>query len=337
MSSVTIKKINDKIFWDDFIFNSENGTVFHQYDWLAAAANHSGMKLTLLVVSKGDKPVCVLPLFKGKKAGIRVLLSPPNSCGIPFLGPAFNLPSSNRYNAERTFLEIIEEIVKFAKQEIGYDFFRIINTPNINDIRPYKWLGFSVNTSYTYRFELKDDSQKIHDEFHRTTRNVLQKAQKDSSLEITNENKNSEEILKMLRERYRMQGKKFKISSDYFRQLMDSSINENIEVIAVLSDKQFAAGDIALVFKKDAFAWLGTVNRDIKTNGIGELVLWEKIKDLSSRGINTYDIVGANTPHICKHKSKYGADLITYYDVFDTSFKGKVALKLLKLWGKKIS
>lgn len=337
MSSITIKAINDKFFWDDFIFSSENGTVFHQYDWLAAAAQHSRMKLIPVVASKGDKPVCVFPIFQGKKAGIKVLLSPPNSCGIPFLGPVFNLPSSNRYNTERTFLEIIEEIVKFTKREIGYDFFRIINTPDINDIRPFKWLGFSVNPAYTYRFDLKDGHQKIHDEFHRTTRNVLQKAQKDSSLVVTHEKKNSEEILKMLNERYQIQGKKFKISSNYFNQLLNSSVKENIEVITVMSDNQFAAGDIALIYKNDAFAWLGTVNREIKTNGIGELVLWEKIKELTTRGINTYDIVGANTPHICKHKSKYGANLVTYYDVFDTSFKGKIALKLLKLWGKHIS
>jgi hypothetical protein len=39
--------------WDDFIARSSNGTIFHRFEWLKAAEEHSKMQLIPLAVYKG--------------------------------------------------------------------------------------------------------------------------------------------------------------------------------------------------------------------------------------------------------------------------------------------
>ena len=322
--------------WDSFINLSENGTVFHQLDWLKAAEKHSRMKLFPLLVYKGTKLVCLCPLFLMQKYGLKVLLSPPNGCGIPFLGPVFNVPASNRYNYERTYNEILEEIISFSENQIGYDYFGMIHTPEIRDIRSYKNNGFSINPCYTYRFNLQKGQEWIFDNFNKAARNILNKAKSCEKLSVSHEKNNAYNILEMLQTRYNEQNLKFKINQIYLDFLFSSSIKDNIEVISAICQNNFMAGDIVLVFKKKAYVWQRAVKREDNIAGTGELILWEKIKELLQRGIEYYDFVGANTPHICRHKSKYGADLVSYFDVFKTTSRGKIALNLLNLSKKKV-
>ncbi len=322
--------------WDSFINISDNATVFHQLDWLKVAEKHSQMKLFLLVVYKGTKLVCLCPLFLSHKYRLKVLLSPPNGCGIPFLGPVFNIPASNRYNYERTYNEILEEIISFSENQIRYDYFGMTHTPEIRDIRSYKNKGFSINPCYTYRFNLQKGQEWILDNFNKAARNILKKAKSYEKLSVSHEKNNAYNILELLQTRYAEQNLTFKINHSYIDLLLASPIKDNIEVISAICQNHVVAGDIVLVFKEKAYVWQRAVKREDNVAGTGELILWEKIKELIQRGIEYYDFVGANTPHICRHKSKYGADLIPYFDVVKTTIKGKIALKLLNLSKKRV-
>ena len=322
--------------WDNFINISDNATVFHQLSWLKTAEKHSQMKLLPLAVYKGTKLVCLCPLFLRQKYGFKVLLSPPNGCGIPFLGPVFNIPASNRYNFERTYSEILEEIISFSKNQIGYDYFGITHTPEIRDIRSYKNKGFLINPCYTYRFNLQKGQEWILNNFNRAARNILKKAKSYDKLSVSHETKNAYNILELLEIRYAEQNLKFKINQSYIDLLLAGPIKDNIEVISAICQNQVIAGDIVLVFKEKAYIWQRAVNREVNVAGTGELILWKKIKELIQRGVEYYDFVGANTPHICRHKSKYGADLVPYFDVVKTTLKGEIALNLLNIsknWG----
>ena len=49
---------------------------------------------------------------------------------------------------------ILDEIIHFAEKQIGFDYFRIIHTPAIRDMRPYVLNEYSVEPKYTYIFNL---------------------------------------------------------------------------------------------------------------------------------------------------------------------------------------
>ena len=318
--------------WDDFVSRSPHGTIFHRLEWLRAAEKHSKNRFIPVAVKKGNHIVCLLPLFMKKKYRVRVLMSPPDSCGIPHLGPVFNIPVTNRYNHENTYLEITDSFISFIEKKIGFDYFRIIHVPDIVDMRPYAWNGYNIRPWYTYRFDLTAGSEKIYQGFHSTTKNSLNKTLYNDTISISWERKYATIILSLVEKRYKEQNREFNIGNGYFHDLVRSSLNENIEPLAVLYNGNIIAGDISLVDRKNAYAWLGTVNRPADLRGGGELVLWENVKDYSQRGLKTYDFVGANTRHICRHKSKYGADLVMYFEIYKTSSLGSFALKVFNLY-----
>jgi hypothetical protein len=337
MSNYTVNILNDNEtrFWNDFIEQSPYGTIFHKLEWLKAAEENSKSRFMPIGIKKGNHIVSILPLFLRKKYGVKLLMSPPDSCGIPHLGPVFRIPAANKYKQENTYLEVIDEIVRFAEVKIGFDYFRIVHPADIVDMRPYTWNRFTVRPVYTYKFDLSGGHEKIYNAFHKSTKNALNKASSSKDISISRDRKYAFEILSLVDKRYAEQNRKFRIGPEYFNALMSDSLKENIEPIAILHDNRVIAGDVTITDRKQAYAWIGSVSRDGEVRGVGELVLWEKLKEYAGRGFHSYDFVGANTRHICKHKSKYGADLVPYYEVHKTSHVGKMAINLLKLYEKR--
>jgi hypothetical protein len=92
------------------------------------------------------------------------------------------------------------------------------------------------------------------------------------------------------------------------------------------------AGNITVTDKKSAYAWIGFVDREKNIPGVWELIFWENIKEYIQRGFTTYELVDANIRRLFKHKSRYGANLVNYYDVSKTSMRGKIALELMKVF-----
>jgi hypothetical protein len=134
--------------WDDFVDRCENGTLFHKYDWLKAAENHSKAKLIPLAVYKDENLVCIFPLYVKRKYTLKIALSPPNGCGIPHLGPLFTFTSDNAYKREKSYFPMVDEILRYIEDEIGYDYLRVIFSPHLSDLRPFQWNGLSIEPSY---------------------------------------------------------------------------------------------------------------------------------------------------------------------------------------------
>ena len=329
-----ILPLNDMGGWNSFIDQSSNGTIFHRYEWLKAAKEHSNMDIIPLAVNKGDTLVCLFPLFIQRKFGFKMLLSPPNSCAIPYMGPVFRIPSSNSYKQEATFIAIVESISRFIEESIGFDYFSSIHTPGIVDMRPYVWKDYFIQPNYTYTFNLTQNQQKLYNGFQPSIKRFINKALKNDDIIISKNPKYIYDILSLVKKRYSDQNKKFKVSVDYLNALLDSELSNNIESIAVIHNEHVIAGDIALTDKNNTYAWIGSVNRELYMPGIGELLIWEKIKEYIERGFKYYDIIGANTPQIRKHKAKYGAKLVNYFTVRKTSMKGKIAIDLFNVYNK---
>jgi len=322
-------------FWDDYINDTTSSTIFHKIEWLMAAAEHTKMQFMPLAVSKGKDIICLFPLFYKKKYGLRVLLSPPNRCGISYLGPVFNIPSSNRYNYEWTYINVIDEIIKFAEQNIGFDYFRIIHAPGVGDMRPYIWKGYSVQPKYTYEFNLSEGEKELYDRFHTTAKNKKKRAMSNNNISIYRDRKFASEILSLAEKRSVEQKFKFRISANYFNKLINSSFSDNIESIVVKNNGNIIAGSIDLIDRTNTYAWIATFSKEESIPGVGELILWEKIKDYHNRGFEKFDIVDANIRRLCRHKSRYGANLVNYFDVHKTSIKGKIALGLMNKYKRR--
>ena len=321
--------------WDDYVIQSVGGTIFHRLEWLKAAADQSNMKFMPVAVTKGEDLVCLMPLFYKKKYGLRILLSPPNRCYVSYLGPVMNISSSNRYHYEWTYISILDEIIHFAEKQIGFDYFRIIHTPAIRDMRPYVWNGYSVEPKYTYIFNLAEGEKELYNRFHTTAKNKHKRAISNDTVSIVRDRNYAYELLSLAGKRSVDQKYTFRINIDYLKNLMNSSIVDKIEAVAAIQNGNTIAGSIYLMHRNSAYAWIATLNKDETIPGIGELILWEQIKYYRERGYKTFDLIDANIRRLCRHKSRYGADLVDYFEVSKTSLKGKIALGLMNKYKKR--
>ena len=104
-------------------------------------------------------------------------------------------------------------------------------------------------------------------------------------------------------------------------------------VFVVIHEGNAIAGSIDLTDGNNVYAWVGSVSREEVVPGVGELILWEKIKDYHNRGYKTFD-VDANIRRLCKHKSRYGANLDNYFEVYKTSLKVKNRSLLMNKYKK---
>ena len=323
-------------YWDDFIIESETGTIFHRIEWLKIAAEHAQMKFIPLAVKKGNNIVCLFPVFLRKKYGLRILLSPPNRCGVSYLGPALKIRASNRYNYEWTFINIVNELIQYTERKIGFDYFRILHVPGMLDMRPYVWKGYSIQPKFTYKFDLSGGYEKIYNGFHNVVKNGLKKALNYKDLSISRDIKHAYSILKLAGKIFSEQNIRFRISNEYFEKLIHSSLSNNIECLAVVVNGRMISGSINLTDRNDAYVWVAGVNKEENIPGVGELVLWERIKDYHKRGFIYFDYMDANFERLCKHKARYGANLVNYFGVQKKSVKGKIAFELMNLSNKKL-
>ena len=331
MTNINIKIISteEHEIWDRFIDNSPSGSVFHKFEWLKAAESHSGFKLYPLAVYKGDVFICAFPVYYHKKKSLKIILSPPNACGIPHLGPVFHIETQKVYNYEKIYFNIMDQLIEFLSKQIGFDYLRIAFPPYLNDMRPLIWNNFRVSPNYTYEIYLRNGADEVYHSFDSRVRQFIRNAEKNNSISIRK--LNSEGIpgfIKLIKERYKDQGKEFKISEKYISELLKGSLAENIHFIGAYLNSNIISGLVLLEYKNRVLHWLGAISPKEKITGINELLHWETIKEFESNGFKSYELMGANTKHLCQNKSKYNPDLVNYYVAEKSSWKGRIALSL---------
>ncbi len=325
--------VSQKDIWDDFVDEADGGTLFHKYDWLLAAKQHTGYELVPLTVHQGNKLVCVFPVFLVKMMSVNVVLSPPNGCAIPHLGPVISLDTNKQHNVEKGTQKIIEEVYAYLKSEYNYDYIRIICSPAITDVRPLKWNNFSITPMYTYHLDLNEDESTIFNNFDKRVKRRIRKAESNEQLTVSN--RPLEEmfvLLKLVKERYKEQGENFKVSETYLQKLMNSSVAGNINVKIGFENNEAVTGMLLLKYKNSVHNWIGGINPNSRTaDGINELLIWDTINEYSRKQYHTYELMGADTEQLCDHKSKYNPALVSHFLAEKATLKGQVALKLQQL------
>lgn len=326
---VTIISDDKSDIWDQFIDSSSAGTLFHKYDWLKAAEKHTGYKLIPIVVFKGEVLICVFPVFYLKKGFIKMLLSPPNACSIPHMGPVLNIDTQKVYNYEKTYFTVIDQLLEYLASQIGYDYLKITLPPIVNDMRPLIWNDFRVSLNYTYEIPLSNGITEIFNSFDSRIRQQIRSAEKNRNLIIKKQNPEKiKSFIKLIAERYEGQGKEFKVSETYISELLKGSLFKNLHFLAAYYNSNIISGLVLLEYKNVIHHWLGAISPKERIVGVNELLHWTAIKEFESKGFKGYELMGANTKHLCQNKSKYNPDLINYYVAEKMTSKGSIALSL---------
>ena len=100
---------------------------------------------------------------------------------------------------------------------------------------------------------------------------------------------------------------------------------------AVRDNKHLLTGIVLIKYKNKIQYWIGGIPPKEKYVGINELLHWNVIKRNLNTNVTYYDLVGANTKHLCRYKSKFNPVLKVYYTVEKGNLKGNL-LKLFLLY-----
>ncbi len=120
--TLTIKILDspsEKI-WDDLVFSSSHGTIFHTVAWLRLAEEQSDTELVPLMFFKNTQLMAIYPVFIQKKGITRVALSPPSRSYMLYLGPVIaGYESLKQDKKESIYLQIQQEMDKVPVREKG--------------------------------------------------------------------------------------------------------------------------------------------------------------------------------------------------------------------------
>jgi hypothetical protein len=293
--------------------------VFHTPAALGVLERHSAGDLFLLGGYRGEQLVAMAPLFVRRVGGIRIISSPPPAMSVPQLGPIVMPTSPKRRKQEKVNREFTEGVLDALGVDSARTLLRMVCNTEYTDPRPYRWADLSVEPSFTYRLSIDDSPDELLQSFSRSLRREIQSGEESDLTIETAGVEGGEHVFQATEQRYAEQSEHFGVTWPYVRDLI-TSLDERCRVyVARDPDGEYLGGIIALFSNDAAYYWLGGTRSTYDDVSVNSLLHWRIIRDVAENppvdSVSEYDLVGANTEHLCRYKSKFGADLAPYYVV----------------------
>lgn len=301
--------------WNRHVERSPHGNPFHQYESLETLAKHSGSKLHPLVGFKGQEPVGIFPLFTISKGPVTTVFSPPPNLLVPYLGPALlNANHLKQRKAERRHRRFINGCLDWVDAEFNNKYMHVRTDGRYTDHRPFKWAEFDLHPSYTYVVDLRDGKKEVMMNFSSDARNNIRSSE-DANYTVKVGGPDAiEQIINQVQARYDAQNESYGIDPSFVIDLYHALPDGQVRPYVCSVDGSFLGGMVAVEFDDTIYRWQGgaKTNVDLPVN---DLVDWAIIRDAIDRGIETYDLVGANKERLCEYKAKFGPTLRTYHSL----------------------
>jgi hypothetical protein len=327
MSDIRVKVADEKDLevWDKIVDSSDTGTIFHKLDWLRAAEKHSKSKLYPLIGYEGREVVSLFPIFYKKRAFIKMSFSPPPKCTIPYMGPVFRYLSSRQTSVEKLHDNIINKTLSFLNNDLSSDYILIKTQTNLLDIRHFLWEALDAHPNYTYMVPIETSIESLFEGMSNEMRVHIRRAEKNKQLEIREGDiSDFKALIRMTTDRYHQQGKSLGPSSEYLLKLYES-FPDNIDVIGLILDGQIVGGLILLKYRNVVAHWLAGITPVKRVRGANELLHWWAIKKYRQEGYKYYELMGANTKHLCSFKAKFNPNVNLYFTLTQKNHKSRIA------------
>lgn len=325
----------DSKFWNEIVDHSLNGTLFHRWEWLKIVEKHSGCQLFPLVFYDNDKdryPFGAIPLFLMKKLRLKMVFSPPPACSIN-LGHILVDKNYKPLKLELSYLDFQAKIDDFIKG-LGANYTLFITSPGISDMRPFLWAKYDVSPCYTYKIDLRPGEQAVLASISRTLRQDINSSLGKGVRIIESDLRDEQDIdylHESLNDRYSRQNIRLPLSKAYLQDIIHAFGHDHVKLfMAIFEDKPVGA-TLFTYYKDTVAAWVGAVrykSNELEVNGcIYREIIARAIKDK----LTWFEIMGANTRHLCASKAKYSPLLDLQFQIKKTDLWGKLAEKAYTL------
>jgi len=309
---LVIVKEDEKDLWKEIVARSLHTHLFHTWEWLKLAEKYTGFKLYPILILKGEEPIGIYPVFFKKKKIFKLAFSPPPYTGMSYLGPAVVGYESLK---EIKKLDYLHNIVKMADNfifsELKVSYFLSSLSPKLIDVRPYKWLGYEINTAFHYIMDISSADEVWKNMKKSARENIKKGIKKGYSFEVKGY-EDVDFIYQVLKERYTAQGRRVGMKLEYLKNVC-KKLNNNIKIFICKKGDICLTGIVALCFRNKISFWIGGA----KTNDTysNDFLHWKAIEWASKNGFKYYEEFGAGTERLARFKSKFNPELVVCFSV----------------------
>ena len=312
--SITVRSAVDELeSWDDYLEGSPQATPFHQEAGLKLLEDHSDSTLHPLIGYKGEQPIAVLPVFEHQRGPFTMVDSPPKGSEVYYLGPAMlGVGQVKQRKLDRRNRRFINGALDWIDEHIDPDQTHIRTVDRYEDHRPFKDRGYDVSPYYTYVVDLTKDWESLLMEFSSDARSNVRNADESTFTIEPGTLEDARTIIAQVAARHEEQGKPYHIDDDFVTRLYTTFPDEQVTPYAFRVDDEVVGGMITLEYGETIYRWQGGATPDVNLP-VNDLLDAHIIQDAMDRGLERYDLVGANTPRLCRYKAKFAPELRVYH------------------------
>ncbi len=320
---MAINLVTNQNQWDSFIDDSPHGLLYHKWDFLKLVEKYTGYEFWSYGIYKGERLLCVIPLFYKKIIGVKLLFSPPPQSGIPYLGPVMEKNyESMKQDKKETYVNLVVQEINAELNKIAPNYFSVILVPGFLDIRPFQWQKYQVHPSYTYTFNLKPKLEDIWESFTTLGRQNIRKGENLKCQMVRCDDTSI--LTDFLTERYDEQGLNHAVDPAYLKEAL-KTYPENLILNCLYDNDELIGATLNQAYNR-YIAWMGLPKpKDKKYTYANEFMIWQLIQQAKSLGFAKFEISGANKQSLCRYRSKFNPQLEMYFTISKKDTFGKMA------------
>jgi hypothetical protein len=306
-----VEIISDEAKWNVLLHQSELYLPFCHSFWVKGVCKLFRHYADFLVVYDDDREVALLPVYYRLKEKEKFSFQPAIT---PYNSPQFIRPeklSDARWEKNKFY--ILETIEKHLRLHYVYPYFFL--DVKLLDVRPFTWQKWQVNPAYT--FLVNPVETKLDSDVLRRSRNCINEGYKVSF------DWNPEVFVKL----FRLTMERQKISLSYSDEAMLEFLNKMHEVGLVWMCSSYDqegnahASWVQLQSRKaEVYNWNSATNLSFPNSGGTSLLVDHLIKEMISKGVEVWDLCGADNPSVVGFKSKLGGVLVSYFKATFNSY-----------------
>ncbi|MFC7137893.1 lipid II:glycine glycyltransferase FemX [Halobaculum litoreum] len=327
--SIEIREVTDDETWNGYLDHAATPTPFHRAEALDVFERATGGRLHRLGGFKGQEPVGVFPVFEIDRGPVRGVFSPPPDLKLPYLGPTLVVRGSEpkRRRFDRQHHEFVEQALDYLTETVDPSLVHVRTAPGYDGVRPFSWRAYKVDPRYTYVIDLTRDEDDLLASFGSDARrNVTDEY--DIDFEIApGDAADIRAIVDQTARRHAEQDESFPIEPSFVVDLFDALPEGVVRPMVCRVDGEVVAGTICVEAFGTAIRWLGSATpaTDLPANDILD---WQYCREAADRGVEAFDLAGANNQRIAEYKAKFAPDLVPYYRVKNCSRTMDMAVSL---------
>jgi len=297
--------------WDALIASSVQGTVFHTSDWLVPNALHLDRALMILGCYEGEELIGGCPLLLSNRYGLLKIASSAAAL-TPYGGIVIaDIESTKRRERELHNNKVIAAVREYILQQ-RFDHVNLVNSPGLEDIRPFTQSGWISKVYYTYTLPIGGD---VLDRISKNARRSIRKAQKLGV--YATQHFDTEMYWDLTIDTFGKQNSRPPYSKEHLVNILNMIRDMNMGEmwVARTSSGEVAAAEVILTDSKTVHRWSAASSEEHAYSGATSLLLSEIFADVMNRNYTSINLMAGNIPHLSTFVTSFNPNLVPYYGV----------------------